>query len=303
MNCPATEIDTSVRQLPRTQPQSHPQFDLVSAAIHYLRDKQQEQPTLEELAVALDVSPSQLQRVFSAWAGVSPKRFLQILTRNQGAQALRQKASVLDASLEAGLSSPARLHDLTIACDAMTPGELASGGAGMQISHGITQSPFGPSFIAWCERGVCQLAFLSGPAQEEISAFKQDWPNANHTRDDAGAQQLTEQVFAHPLERGRLHLLLRGTNFQVKVWEALLAVGTGELASYQTLAKHAGHARASRAVGSAMAANRIAYLIPCHRVIRASGDWGSYRWGLNRKIALHAWESSVVERARHPTSA
>lgn len=296
MNSPARKLgDQDPRSTHESAKHADPQFELVSAAIRYLSEHQQTQPGLDELAIALNVSASQLQRVFSAWAGISPKRFLQVLTRNQGAQALREKASILDATLHAGLSSPARLHDLTIACDAMTPGELASGGAGMQISHGIALSPFGQSLIAWTDRGICHLAFLNEKIDAELSHFIQDWPGATHVRDDSAAKKLLDQVFAHPLERGRLHLLLRGTNFQVKVWEALLAVGTGELASYQTLARQAGSAKASRAVGSAMAANRIAYLIPCHRVIRASGDWGSYRWGVNRKIALHAWETSALE--------
>lgn len=296
MNSPALKYDCQdSHSTAESVEYAHPQFELVSAAIRHLYEHQQEQPSLDELANILGVSASQLQRVFSAWAGISPKRFLQVITRNQGAQALRDKASVLDATLHAGLSSPARLHDLTIACDAMTPGELASGGAGMQITHGIALSPFGQCLIAWTERGICHLAFATKKVDEELADFIQDWPGASHTRDDSAAKTLTDQVFAHPLERGRLHLLLRGTNFQVKVWEALLAVGAGELASYQTLARQAGSAKASRAVGSAMAANRIAYLIPCHRVIRASGDWGSYRWGVNRKIALHAWETSALE--------
>ena len=267
-------------------------YHLVVAAIDYLRTHQDAQPSLGELAKALGVSESTLQRRFSEWAGVSPKRFLQILTLNRARAALARQASVMDATLEAGLSGPARLHDLTVTCDAMTPGEISSGGDGLSLKHGWAASPFSKAFIAWSDRGIVELAFHDEVDRKVIEAFEEEWPAASHSRDDKAAQKQIDQIFHRELKPGKLHLLLRGTNFQVKVWEALMRVPAGELISYQSLAKQAGNEKASRAVGSAMASNRIAYLIPCHRVIRSGGDWGNYRWGIERKIAIHGWEAT-----------
>jgi AraC family transcriptional regulator of adaptative response/methylated-DNA-[protein]-cysteine methyltransferase len=265
-------------------------YRLVADAIHYLRAHQREQPSLETLARALNTSESHLQRTFSSWAGVSPKRFLQIITRQYAVDALREQASVLDASLDAGLSGPGRLHDLTLSCDAMTPGEIASHGKGLNLDYGWGDTPFGLAFIAWSSRGICQLSLHDSKLRDVEGTFNEEWHGAARQENSAAAAALLEQVFAKPLERGKLHLLLRGTNFQVKVWEALMQVTPGRLVTYQQLGARAGTGQAHRAVGSAMARNRIAYLIPCHRVIRQGGDWGNYRWGLERKLALHLWE-------------
>ena len=272
-------------------------YDLVARAIRYLRAHRVDQPGLEELAAALHTSESHLQRVFSAWAGVSPKRFLQALTRDAAVDALRRRATVLEASLDAGLSGPARLHDLTVACDAMTPGEIASGGAGISLSHGWAETPFGAALIGFGDRGICHLAFHDRPDVDAVADYRADWPGAAHTREDDAAEHLAARIFHQPLERGRLHLLLRGTNFQLKVWQALLEVGAGERVTYGTLAELAGSPGASRAVGSAMARNRIAYLIPCHRVIRGDGSAGDYRWGAERKLAMLGRESVGVVSA------
>jgi AraC family transcriptional regulator of adaptative response/methylated-DNA-[protein]-cysteine methyltransferase len=277
--------------------QDHPHYRLVATAISYLRDHQQEQPELAALAAHLDVSEAHLQRVFSAWAGVSPKRFLQSLTRDVAVEALRNSATVLEASLDAGLASTSRLHDLTLACDAMTPGEIARGGAGLDLRYGWAPCPFGMALMAFGERGLCELAFHDVIDEGAALRLRGEWPRARWQRDDAAAEKIAEQIFARPLERGRLHLLLRGTNFQLRVWKALLAVREGERVSYAQLAQLAGSPGASRAVGSAMARNRIAYLIPCHRVIRGDGSTGEYRWGVERKLALQAWESVRAESA------
>ncbi|WP_008294690.1 bifunctional helix-turn-helix domain-containing protein/methylated-DNA--[protein]-cysteine S-methyltransferase [Congregibacter litoralis] len=271
----------------------HAHYRLVADAIAYLREHQREQPDLASLARAMHTSESHLQRVFSSWAGVSPKRFLQIITRRYAVEALRDDASVLDASLHAGLSGPGRLHDLTLSCDAMTPGEIAGRGKGIALEYGWGDSPFGAAFVAWSDRGVCQLSFHEAKNPEVLRAFEDDWQGATRVEHSAAASALLQRIFANPLERGKLHLLLRGTNFQVKVWEALMQVAPGRLVSYQQLGALAGTGQAHRAVGSAMARNRIAYLIPCHRVIRQGGDWGNYRWGLERKLALHVWEQSA----------
>ena len=270
-------------------------YALVAQAIRRLRDCRSAQPTLGELARSLGVSESHLQRVFRAWAGISPKRFLQVITRDAAVSALRERATVLDASLHAGLSGPARLHDLTIACDAMTPGEIAAGGAGLRLRYGWSASPFGRLFTAVTERGICSLSFHDAVNPQALDQLRREWPRATLVEDSAHARDLADTLFAKPYTPGKLHLLLKGTNFQVQVWRALLHVGEGQLIGYGGLAERCGNPRASRAVGSAMARNRIAYLIPCHRVIREDGHWGGYRWGIERKLALRAWEAAQGE--------
>ncbi len=292
MTAPMINLSSSLDAMPPMAPHANNHYALVAEAIRYLADKRVEQPTLAELAMAVGTSESHLQRVFSAWAGVSPKRFLQYLTHRHALQALRDKATVLDASLAAGLSGPGRLHDLTVGCEAMTPGEIASGGGGLTLHWGWGDSPFGVVFVAWNTRGICQLSFHDTQDPGAVDAYRAEWPGANHQPDPEGARAFAARIFQRPFEAGRLHLLLRGTNFQLKVWEALIRVAPGELVSYQQLARAAGSPGASRAVGSAMARNRIAFLIPCHRVIRQNGDFGSYRWGLERKLAIHGWERS-----------
>lgn len=266
-------------------------YDLVAAAIRYLRSHRREQPTLAMVAAAVDTSEFHLQRVFSAWAGVSPKRFLQYLTHGHAVELLREQASVLETSLATGLSGPGRLHDLTVNCAAMTPGEIASKGAGITLRWGWGHSPFGDTLIAWSSRGICQLSFHDRRDPAVVDAYLSDWSGADHQHDDEAAGDMLQPLFARPLQSGKVHLLLRGTNFQLQVWKALIAIPPGQLLSYQQLARHAAAPGASRAVGTAMARNRIAYLIPCHRVIRQSGDFGSYRWGLERKLAMHGWEN------------
>lgn len=278
----------------RLQDRNERHYALVRQAIRYLRDCRGAPPSLEGLAHFLGVSESHLQRVFSAWAGISPQRFLQVITRDAAVSALQERATVLDASLHAGLSGPARLHDLTIACAALTPGEIAAGGAGLRLRYGWSASPFGRLFTAVTERGICSLSFHDTVNPQAPGELRRDWPHASLVEDAEGAQALANTLFAKPCARGRLHLLLQGTHFQVQVWRALLRVSAGQLISYRGLAELSGHPRASRAVGSAMARNRIAYLIPCHRVIREDGHWGSYRWGLERKLALRGWEVGTI---------
>jgi len=270
---------------------------LVARAIAYLREHQTEQPELATLAHALGTSEAHLQRTFSAWAGISPKRFLQALTRDAAVAALKARASVLDASLAVGLSGPSRLHDLTLACDALTPGEIASEGKGLELSLGWAPTPFGAALFGFGRRGICHLAFHEAPDARHEDALRADWRGATWVVDGAGARDLAARIFEKPLQPGRLHLLLRGTNFQIHVWQALLQVGAGERISYAQLAGLAGAPQGSRAVGSAMARNRIAYLIPCHRVIRGDGTIGDYRWGAERKLALLGWESVREEQA------
>lgn len=272
-----------------TQPPRH--YALVERAIHYIRAHADTQPSLGEIAAAVQLSETHLQRVFSEWAGVSPKRFLQFLSKERARQALQASADVLQASLVAGLSSPGRLHDLMVTCEAMTPGEIRLQGAGLQITHGVAETPFGPAHIAWTARGICHMDFT--PTTEEHLA--EIWPRATFKEDLRAAQTLAAQIFPATPQAGKIHLLLRGTNFQIKVWEALIRIPPGELRTYSQLATMISTPRAQRAVGSALAANTLAYLIPCHRVIREGGDTGQYRWGSERKQAMQGWEAAQRE--------
>lgn len=264
----------------------HPHYDLVSRAIAQLADGSE--PSLASLATQLDVSEFHLQRVFSEWAGVSPKRFLQFISKERALAALRSENDVLSASLAAGLSSPGRLHDLLVACEAVTPGEVRALGAGVRIRYGAHDTALGPAFVGITDRGVCHLRFIA-EGDDPLGALHAEWPQATLV-EDAEAARLTLDALAAP--RAPIRLWLRGTNFQIKVWEALLRVPEGRLVSYTHLARAVGLPRAVRAVASAVAANPVAWLVPCHRVIRSSGVLGQYRWGPERKAALIGWEAA-----------
>ncbi|MBK8120004.1 MAG: methylated-DNA--[protein]-cysteine S-methyltransferase [Sulfuritalea sp.] len=274
------------------------QYAAVARAIGFIRANAARQPDLAEIAAAAKLSEYHLQRLFSAWAGLSPKRFLQYLTKEHALTALRASAGVFDAALDAGLSGPGSLHDLMVSCEALTPGEIRTQGAGVELRHGFAATPLGEALFGWTRRGVCHLAFCDDDQDAKLALLRKDWPAANFVRDDAGARSLAGRVFPAVPTSGKLHLLLRGTNFQIKVWEALLKIPPAALVSYGRLAGHLGQPRAARAVGSAIAANSIAYLIPCHRVIRDHGNFSNYRWGVERKFALHAWELGRCEIAR-----
>lgn len=266
------------------------QYDAVARAIAFIRANARRQPELAEVAAAAHLSEFHLQRLFSAWAGLSPKRFLQYLTKEHARIALRDSAGVLDAAFEAGLSGPGRLHDLMVSCEALSPGEIRALGAGVELRHGLAATPLGEAVFGWTARGLCHLAFVDGDVDAKLAVLRRNWPAANFVGDDAGARALANRVFPAAPMPGKLHLLLRGTNFQIKVWEALLKIPPAALVSYGQLAGHLGMPRAARAVGSAVAANTVAYLIPCHRVIRDDGSCSNYRWGVERKLALRAWE-------------
>jgi len=267
------------------------QYAAVARAIAFIRANAARQPELAEIAAAAKLSEYHLQRLFSAWAGLSPKRFLQYLTKEHALTALRASSGMLDAALDAGLSGPGRLHDLMVSCEALTPGEIRARGAGVELRHGFAATPLGEALFGWTPRGVCHLAFCDDEHAAPLDVLRKDWPAANFVRDDAAAVSLAARIFPATPTPGKLHLLLRGTNFQIKVWEALLKIPPATLVSYGRLAGHLGQAQAARAVGCAVAANSVAYLIPCHRVIREDGNCSSYRWGVERKLALHAWEA------------
>lgn len=262
------------------------QYELVARAIALLTAGGE--PPLAVLADRLGVSEFHLQRVFTGWAGVSPKRFLQFISKERALAALRSERDVLGASLSAGLSSPGRLHDLLVSCEGVTPGEARRLGSGVRIRYGSHPTPFGEAFIGMTERGVCHLRFL-GDVEDPVAQLRGEWPAAELIEDRGAARDRLEQL-AQP--QAPIRLWLKGTNFQLKVWEALLRVPEGRLVSYTWLAHTAGMPAAARAVASAVAANPVAWLVPCHRVIRSSGVLGQYRWGPERKAALIGWEAA-----------
>ena len=274
------------------------QYAAVARAIAFIRANAARQPSLAEIATATHLSEFHLQRLFSAWAGLSPKRFVQYLTKEHALTALRDSAGVLDAALDAGLSGPGRLHDLMVSCEAMTPGEIRAQGAGVELRHGFAATPLGEALFGWTGRGLCHLAFCDDDHATKLGILRKDWPAADLLRDVVAARVLAARIFPVAPAPGKLHLLLRGTNFQIKVWEALLKIPPASLVSYGQLAGHLGRPQAARAVDSAVAANSIAWLIPCHRVIRENGDSSGYRWGVERKLALRAWEMGRREIAR-----
>ena len=275
--------------------EQHEDYRRVERALSYLEAHRSLQPTLDEVADHVGLSPFHFQRLFSRWVGISPKRFLQFLTIEHARQCLSETRSVLDATLDVGLSSPGRLHDLMVAVDAVTPGEFSARGTGLTIRYGFEHSPFGVCLIGATERGVCWLSFheeVSG--SKAVDELRHSFSHADLREDAIEAATWRDRIFdrARPDSNSTLPVLLAGTNFQLKVWEALLRVPSGWMCSYSDLATLMGRPTATRAVASAVAANRIAYLIPCHRVIRSIGDFGQYRWGAMRKQAIVGWEQA-----------
>lgn len=270
----------------------------IERAIRFIEDNRLEQPSLDRVAAGVGMSAFHLQRVFTAWAGVSPKLFLRYLTLDHAREALMDTRPVLDAALDVGLSGPGRLHDLFVTLEAATPGEVGAGGRGLDIRYGRHDGPFGRFLVAATERGVCRIAFEQ-EGENPVEALADAWPNARLAEDEAHTWRIAGEALAHGIDGGDspIRLWARGTNFQIKVWEALLRVPAGRLVSYGGLARAIGKPRASRAVGQAVGANPIAVLIPCHRAIRASGRFETgYRWGSARKRALIAWEAARRER-------
>ena len=266
----------------------------IAEAILYLDAHYQRQPSLDELAAHLHLSPYHLQRLFARWAGISPKRFIQFLTVEHAKHLLADSASLLDASLDSGLSGPGRLHDLFVSAEAVTPGEFKSGGLGLTIHYGRHASPFGACLLAVTERGICGLTFGDEGDDAGLAALRVRWPAAHLVENPDATAPVLAQIFPQgtALEPKPVHLLLKGTNFQLKVWEALLRIPAGALTTYEEVAHAIGQPRAARAVGAAVGANALAYLIPCHRVIRKSGVVEGYRWGTVRKKAILGWEAA-----------
>lgn len=267
----------------------------VEKALQYIENNFERQPELKEIAEAACLSEYHFQRLFSRWVGISPKRFLQFLTKEYAKKILRQSRNLLDATFDSGLSSPGRLHDLFVNCEAVTPGEYKSLGEGLQIRYGVHPTPFGDCLLALTDRGICNLSFImDGDVERSEKWLRRKWTKALMIRDESATAQAVKDIF-DPAERQNskpLPLLLKGTNFQIKVWEALVRIPPGSLVSYKDVAGIIDKPRAVRAVASAVANNPISYLIPCHRVILEMGVINQYRWGTARKKAIVGWEAA-----------
>jgi AraC family transcriptional regulator of adaptative response/methylated-DNA-[protein]-cysteine methyltransferase len=272
--------------------EDEPRHEAIAQAIAILVDRRDDPPDLAALAAEIGLHPHHFQRVFSRWVGISPKRFAQYLRLDHARRLLSEPTSLLDAALDTGLSGPSRLHDLFVTCEAMTPGDWKGRGAGLTIRWGVHASPFGPCLIGTTDRGVCWFSFVVGDEGAAVAEFTGEWPGAELVRDQAATAAVAARMFAPVAAGAPLPVLLRGTNFQVKVWEALLSIPPGRVASYGGVAAAIGQPTASRAVGGAVGSNPVSVLIPCHRVIRSSGIIHNYRWGAAKKQALLAWEAA-----------
>jgi AraC family transcriptional regulator, regulatory protein of adaptative response / methylated-DNA-[protein]-cysteine methyltransferase len=267
----------------------------VERALAFLQENYQRQPTLEEIAASISLSEYHFQRLFSRWVGISPKRFLQFLTKEHAKELLSRSDDLLSVAYQAGLSGPSRLHDLFVNCEAVTPGEYKAQGEGLQISYGFHQTPFGECLLATTPRGICALNFLYNSSHEQaLSRLGRSWQKAELVENPTQTGPLAQAIFHWPQQtpKAPLSLYIKGTNFQIKVWEALLRVQPGSVVSYDAIAQAIGHPQALRAVGNAVARNPIQYLIPCHRVIRKMGEFGNYQAGVPRKMALLGWEAA-----------
>ncbi|MCI0556222.1 MAG: methylated-DNA--[protein]-cysteine S-methyltransferase [Anaerolineae bacterium] len=280
--------------------QSSEDYLRIEQAITYLENHYKDQPSLEEVAANIGLSEYHFQRLFTRWAGVSPKRFLQFLTKEGAKDLLNRSENLLDTTHQVGLSSLGRLHDLFVTTEAVTPGEYKSRGEGVTIRYGIHLTPFGKCLIGLTERGICHLGFVQTSEGDAIDNLIADWKEARMIEDYRSTASLVEPIFdlRYNTRIKPLTLHLRGTNFQLKVWEALLTIPAGTVTTYEGIASRIGKPAATRAVGTAVGHNPIAVLIPCHRVIRKVGEFGNYRYGELRKKALLAREfatTSVVE--------
>lgn len=267
-------------------------YQRIASAIQYLENNFKRQPELEEVAAHIHLSPFHFQRMFSEWAGISPKKFLQYLTASYLKEKLKENRSLVETAEEAGLSSQSRVYDLFTTLEAVTPQEYRTYGKGIYIRYGIQPSPFGMCLIGITERGICWLSFLQNDEDgtHEVIEMKNHWHASIFMYDNELASQTVQRIFNRRTQETKLHLLVKGTNFQVKVWDALLRIGRGKITTYQEIAAQIDKPKGLQAVGSAVGANHIAYLIPCHRVIRKEGTIGDYRWSSSRKKSMLGWE-------------
>lgn len=270
-------------------------YNRIAEAIDYIQQHFREQPNLEEVAEKVHLSPFHFQRLFSEWAGVSPKKFLQYTSVEYAKQLLKgQQLTLPEAAYETGLSGTGRLHDLFVSIEGMTPGEFRNGGESLSIHYSYAESPFGNMIVASTQKGICYMAFEDDPSNAFQNLLAQ-FPKANFSQVTDLIQQNALQIFTQDwkeLKQVKLHL--KGTDFQLKVWETLLKIPMGQLSTYGTIAEAISNPKASRAVGTAIGSNPVAFLIPCHRVIQSSGTLGGYMWGTTRKTAIIGWEASKI---------
>lgn len=268
-------------------------YERIERAIRYIDEHFRRQPTLAEVARAAGLSEYHFQRLFRRWAGVSPKRFLQFVTAGHAREMLTSSRTVLDTAYESGLSGPGRLHDLMVTVDAMTPGEVQRLGGGLMIRYGFHDSPFGECLVAVTDRGLCGLEFLeSGDRESAVGWLRSRWPSATLREEPEETAAMAARVFTAGDARGAIPIVLQGTNFQLKVWEALLRIPHGEVATYGEIAERVCSSRAARAVGAAIGRNPVAFVVPCHRAIHSTGAFGRYHWGAERKRAILGWEAA-----------
>jgi AraC family transcriptional regulator, regulatory protein of adaptative response / methylated-DNA-[protein]-cysteine methyltransferase len=267
-------------------------YERIQTAIEYINTNFKQQPDLDEVAKRVHISPFHFQRMFKDWAGVSPKKFLQYISIQHAKQLLQQNNNLADVSFETGLSGTSRLHDLFINIEGMTPGEYKNGGESLHINYSFAETPFGNIIVASTPKGICHLAFADNE-KEALQALKKKFPNASFKQVVDTIQQNALFIFTQDWKDiSKIKLHLKGTGFQLKVWEALLKIPMGGLSTYAGIASSVGNANASRAVGSAIGDNPVAFLIPCHRVIKSTGAFGEYHWNSVRKTAIIGWESS-----------
>lgn len=273
--------------------QSELNYERIAKAIRFLRDNRKEQPSLGDVAAAVNMSPYHFQRIFKEWAGITPKHFLQFLNVEYAKRILREThASLFDTAMEVGISGTGRLHDLFISIEGMTPGEYKNGGENLFFNYSFASTPFGDILIATTAKGICSMEFADD-RMEAFSALQRKFPNARFRQTVDRIQQKALSVFTQDWSRiGEIKLHLKGTEFQLKVWETLLKIPAGGMTTYGDIATHINNPKACRAVGSAVADNPVALLIPCHRVIRSTGDFGNYHWGIVRKTAILGWEAA-----------
>jgi AraC family transcriptional regulator of adaptative response/methylated-DNA-[protein]-cysteine methyltransferase len=286
----AAEVAEPVRPSPSD-------YDVVRKAIEYITDNWRDQPSLDEIAAAVGLKPLSLQRLFTRWAGLSPKAFVQALTLDHARALLADSASVLDATYEVGLSGPGRLHDLFVTHEAMTPGDYKSKGAGIVIRWAFHDSPFGRALVMATDRGLAGMAFSdSGEEAAALADMKRRWPNADFVEDAAATAPYARRVFDRAAWRAEnpLRIVMIGSDFEIRVWETLLKLPLGSATTYSDIASHIGNPRASRAVGTAVGKNPLSFVVPCHRVLGKGGSLCGYHWGLTRKRAILGWEAGIT---------
>jgi AraC family transcriptional regulator, regulatory protein of adaptative response / methylated-DNA-[protein]-cysteine methyltransferase len=274
-----------------TQNQYH--YEKIALAIEFIKHNFKSQPTLEDVAAHVHISPFHFQRLFSDWAGTTPKKFLQYISVEYAKRLLKeQQATLFDAAIETGLSGTGRLHDLFINIEGMTPAEYKNGGKNLTIEYSFAASPFGDLIIASTAKGICYMAFCDGQL-EALEQLKAQFPNASYANKMNAIQQDALAIFRNDWSHlSKIKLHLKGTDFQLKVWQSLLQIPLGSLSTYKNISEKINNPNANRAVGTAIGSNPVAYLIPCHRVIQSTGDVGGYMWGNTRKTAIIGWEQA-----------